>query len=92
MTKPRDVDREGEGPQVDEYRPTHLRRRVLIGLLAIATASIVMWMVLEKPGAPPPRAHARPMPCAPGQTEGCVGGMTRVIVVPPAAAASSGAR
>jgi hypothetical protein len=94
MTKPRRHVVAGPadpGPQVDPYRPTNRRRRVLIGLLAVATASTVMWLVLEKPGAPPPRPRVEPAPCAPGQTEGCVGGKAHVIVVP-AAASSTPAR
>ncbi len=90
----------GRGPAVDAWQPTSRRRRLLIALLAVATASTVMWMVLEKPGAPPrPNVPARsPSPgpaqaaaCAPGQTEGCIGGKTQVIVVP-ATASSSPAR
>lgn len=78
-------------PQVDDYRPTSGRRRLLIALLAVATATTLIWMMLERVGAPPVR---RVLPedkprCAEGQTEGCVGGRAEVLVVPgPASAAT----
>jgi hypothetical protein len=83
--------------EVERYRPLKLRRRVLVLLLALATAGVVMWGVLGKPGgaalgeaerkarggvaADAPR-------CAPGQSTGCVGGTATVIVAPAASAAS----
>lgn len=77
-------------PQVDDYRPTSGRRRLLIALLAVATATTLMWMMLERVGAPPVQRvlpEDRPR-CAEGQTEGCVGGRAEVLVVPVPASSS----
>lgn len=82
-------------PQVDPYRPTSRRRRVLIGLLAVATAATLVWTMLERVGAPPVQRvlpEDRPR-CAEGQTEGCVGGRAQVLVLPaPAPPASAPTR
>lgn len=77
-------------PQVDDYRPTSGRRRLLIALLAVATATTLMWMMLERVGAPPVQRvlpEDRPR-CAEGQTEACVGGRAEVLVVPVPASSS----
>ena len=77
-------------PKHDRFRPTTLRTRLLILLLAIATAGVVLYAVLdpqarmERAKRPPPD---RPL-CEPGQTEDCVGGKVNVTVVPAAAPAS----
>ncbi len=76
----------------DSYRPLSLRRRLFIGLLAVATAVTLITMMLERTGAPPiprPPAAAGPAACTAGQLSGCVGGKAEVIFVPAAAAASS---
>lgn len=85
------------GPQrpaddAPRYRPLSRRRRLLLVLLALATALVVLWLMLQ-PQLRAQRAAverrtapvAPPAPCAPGQTEGCVGGTMGVIV--PASAA-----
>ena len=78
-------------PADDEFRPLAARRRILILLLAVATALVVMFMLIERPGGvhPPARAASQPgLPdCRPGQTSGCVGGLQPLTVVPPPAAA-----
>lgn len=78
-------------PQVDPYRPTSARRRVLIAVLAVATATTLIWMMLERVGAPPVQRvlpDDRPR-CAAGQTEGCVGGRAEVLVLPAPASAAA---
>jgi hypothetical protein len=37
-------------PEHQDYRPLTRRRRLLVGVLGLATAITVMWSVLEKPG------------------------------------------
>ncbi|MDP1901008.1 MAG: hypothetical protein Q8K96_11210 [Rubrivivax sp.] len=70
-----------------------LRRRLLIALLAVATAIVVAVMILKQPagthrGRPLPAAVLADAPrCTEGQTEGCVGGMAAVIPTVPASAA-----
>ena len=74
------------------YRPLSLRRRLLVAVLAVATAVTLIMMMLERTGAPEiprPPAVAGPAACAAGQLSGCVGGKADVIFVPAAAAASS---
>jgi hypothetical protein len=61
------------------------RRRLLILLLAVATAITVVMLVLDPPGGvvrtrQVPAVSAGPAACAPGQTTGCVGGSTAVIL------------
>ena len=74
-------------PNVDRYQPIPPRRRWLIVALAIATAVTIVWLMLERVGAPPLQRPVTPdaAPCAEGRTTGCVGGTARVIVVPPPA-------
>ncbi|MCY7316289.1 MAG: hypothetical protein LH480_11885 [Rubrivivax sp.] len=68
------------------------RRQVLTVLLAVATAVTVVLTLLDPPGGvkrtprpPPPDAAV----CAPGQTQGCVGGQAQIIVPPrPSASAA----
>jgi hypothetical protein len=74
-------------PPVEPYRPLNARRRLLLVALALATAATVLWMLFERPGAPPPPPRVEPPRCAPGQTLGCVGG-TAAIIMPTASAAS----
>jgi len=75
----------------DSYRPLSLRRRLFIGVLAVATAVTLIMMMLERTGAPeiprPPPASG-PAACTAGQLSGCVGGKADVIFVPAAAAAA----
>ena len=65
------------------------RRRLLVALLALVTALVVMWLLLDTPGRPPvpkPAPRAEPATCAPGQTDNCVGSPMRVL---PAASPAS---
>lgn len=75
-------------PDVDRYQPIPPRRRWLIVALAIATAVTIVWLMLERVGAPPLKRPVTPdaAPCTEGRTTDCVGGTARVIVVPPPAA------
>lgn len=77
------------------YRPVSRRRRLLIGLLALATAAVVLLYILDRRDA----IHRHPLllklpadvsACQGGKTTGCVGGMATVIITPlrPAAPAS----
>ncbi len=87
--------RRAAGDPHDELPRLPWRRRVLVVLLAVGTAVTVVLSLLDPPGGvkrhPPP--PAAPLPdtarCAPGQTQGCVGGSVQVIVAPPAAPASA---
>lgn len=76
--------------EIDKFRPTSGRRRLLIVLLAIAMGVAVMWAMTRKWGVV---RHAVQHPadvadCAKGQSAGCVGSMTAIIAAPPAEAAS----
>ncbi len=72
------------------YRPLSGRRRLLILLLAIATAVTIFWLLLYRPGGvKATRVRVLPAVCAPGQTTGCIGGQSDVIVLPPQVAASA---
>ena len=70
---------------VDPFPPMSTRRKVLVFLLAVATAVTVILSLLR-----PPAGSRRPpaTPCPPGQSSGCVGGKVDVIVVPAAPASS----
>jgi hypothetical protein len=73
----------------DYPRPT-MRRRLLVVLLAVATAAFLVWSVTRKSGVVRDAAlHPADRPvCAAGQTGDCVGSTTAVIALPPALAAS----
>jgi hypothetical protein len=74
----------------DRYQPTSAGRRILILMLAVATALVIAWALLTRPGhVAKPRPDAPP--CARGQTQNCVGGQIDVVVVPGAEQAASGA-
>lgn len=85
---------EPPGLKVERYRPLSWRRRVLIVLLAVATAWTVGWLILEPPGGvkrprpAPPGQRPDAARCAEGQSADCVGGKAMVIVPPAAPAAS----
>ena len=76
----------------DRFPTAPLRRRVLIAVLAVATATTLIMMMLERTGAPEiprPPAAAGPAPCAEGQLSGCLGGKADVILVPAASGAAA---
>ena len=75
----------------EEYRPVKGRKKLLVVVLALSTAIGVMLMVLFPPGGPDrsKRAPTGPKRCVGTQTQDCIGGKVDLIV-PPAAAASSG--
>jgi len=63
------------------------RRRLLIALLAVSTALGIVLMLLPPfegvaRKTPPPPADVAA--CSPGQTAGCVGSTTQVIIMPAA--------
>lgn len=70
-------------PPLERYRPLSTRRRLLIVLLAVATALSVAWMLLERPGAPP---LTRPKAASGGE----IGGKSDAFLVPAAAPRASG--
>ena len=72
----------------DSYSPISGRRKLLILLLGVSTALGLIYMMLNRTGAPPLKRvdSAR---CAPGQSTDCVGGRAQVIVVAPAASSAS---
>ncbi len=76
----------------DRFPAVPLRRRVLIAVLAVATATTLIMMMLERTGAPEiprPPAAAGLAPCAEGQLNGCLGGKAEVILVPAASGAAA---
>jgi hypothetical protein len=83
----------------ERFRPTTPRQRLAILAAAIGTTLLIGGAMLaphvdylraKLARAPaPPVAPPPPAPCAPGQTEGCVGGTMGVIVVSPPAAPAS---
>ncbi len=81
----------------DPYRPLNTRRRVLVVVLTLATASTVLVYMLSRrgdimTGRDPQAAALSDAPrCKPGQTSGCVGGMAMVIVAPAAAPTAASA-
>lgn len=82
-------------PKPDRYRPSSLRQRALILLLAVVAAVAVLLALLgprlQQLKAPRP-ARAEAPPCTDGRLDGCVGGKLDVLVLPaPGAAAASGA-
>lgn len=89
MTVPSDH----KAPPFEEFNPITPRRRLLIVVLALSTAGLVMYSVLERPGLhltrPKPVEPAR---CAKGQQTGCVGGQVDVIMAAPAASGAAATR
>jgi hypothetical protein len=75
-------------PEAERYRPVPVRRRLLILVLAVATAAFVTWAMTRKSGVVREAAkHPADVPaCAASQSAGCVGSMTSVIVAPSSAA------
>lgn len=78
-------------PPVDRLPSMPKRTRVLIVLLAVATAGVVMWMVFDPQGrlARMNRPPADRPPCTAERTTDCSGGKVDVFVVPAAPAAST---
>lgn len=77
-------------PQVDDLPPMPWRHRVLVLGLTLATNWVLVTQIAGHPGGgdyvPPPPPE--PAPCAPGQTEACLGGKADVLPpTPPAGAA-----
>jgi hypothetical protein len=69
----------------DEYLAPSWRKRALILLLAVCTALGIVYVLLIPPTPVPlaaPQLPADVARCAPGQTQGCVGGTAGVIVAP----------
>ena len=73
----------------DRYQPLTVKVRVLVVVLALATAATVLLSIIYRPGSPPPPPRAvapDAARCAVGQTTDCVGGMAAVIALPAGAA------
>lgn len=92
MTSPDPLPR---GLPDDPFRPTSLRRRLVIAGLALGT-TLTIGLAMLTPHAAAVRAalalrFAEPPPCAPGQLRGCVGGMMDIVVLPATAPAASAA-
>jgi hypothetical protein len=70
------------------------RRRLMFVALALAMGWVVVSTIVDPPGGfkrnPPPRPDAAA--CAPGQTQGCVGGTAQIIVAPAAPVAPAASR
>ena len=78
--------------KAERYRPVSIGRRLLIVLLALATAASVLLYMLGRRGqivreGPPSMADFAT--CKNGNTLNCVGGMATVIIAPAPAAAAS---
>ena len=73
----------------DDYRPISARRKLLILLLAVATAITVILTLLKTPAGAMQTSPKPNMPdaarCDEGNSHQCVGGKADVIVVPPSA-------
>jgi len=76
----------------NDYHPTSRRQRLIIVAVTVATV-VVLWLLLIYHPGGKPRVWPEPKRCAPGQTEGCVGGKADVLLLPaaPASPASPGA-
>jgi hypothetical protein len=72
--------------EVQAFRPSSTRRRVLIAVLAVVAAGVVMYFILRPVKPVPPNLIPEPHRCQEGQTTGCVGGKAMVISAPPPAA------
>ena len=71
------------------YRPINRRQRLKIVALTVAVVVALWMLLLWRPGAHPrPIPGVTPMPCKPGQTQGCIGGQADVMLLPAASAAS----
>jgi ABC-type Fe3+-citrate transport system substrate-binding protein len=75
---------------VDRYRPLTGRRRVLLAAMAVLVACTVIPYMVRHYGMVKALAPLAPM-CAPGQSEGCVGGRVQMITTTPAPAAPASA-
>ena len=80
--------------QAERYRPVSIRRRLLIVLLALATAASVLLYMLGRRGqivreGPPVAADVAA--CKNGNTLNCVGGMATVIIASPSMPAPAAA-
>ena len=76
----------------DDYRPISARRKLLILLLAVATAITVILTLLKTPAGalrPLQSSPTQSLPdaarCGAGNNHQCVGGKADVIVAPPPA-------
>lgn len=84
-------DSQAIAPEVDPYRPTGRRQKLVI--VAVTAATVVgLWVLLLM------RAHVEPIPgsqkgrCLPNQTTGCVGGQADVMLVPASVPGSGASR
>ena len=73
----------------EPFPATPWRRRLLVLVLALATAATVVLSIVDTPGG---AKHKRPPPpdaplCSAQQSTDCVGGMAGVIVTPAPASA-----
>jgi len=81
-------------PSVDPFPPLPWRKRVLVVCLTLGANWVLVTQIAGHPGGgdyvPPPPPE--PAPCAPGELQGCLGGLASVVVVPaPAESAASAA-
>jgi len=76
-------------PPVDKFRPINRRQRLKIIALTVAVVVALWSLLLLRPGSHPRVIPGvTPVPCQPGQTQGCVGGQANVMLLPAASAAS----
>lgn len=82
--------------ELPRYQPVSRRRRLLLLGVAVATACVVIWLMLrpqlrlmESRRPPVATPASAPVPCGAQQTEGCVGGTMGVIVAPAVAPGAS---
>jgi hypothetical protein len=94
-SKEADPDRSAHADRYEAvpYRPVSQRRRLLIVLLALATAATLLLYILGRRDAIHSHPLLLPLPadvsaCKDGKTMGCVGGLATVILAPAASAAS----
>jgi hypothetical protein len=82
MAKPKMVSND----PFEHYTVLNARRRVLLILLAVATAVTVFWLLLYRPGGVKPVRHVSP--CVEDGTTRCPGGKADVILLPQGDAAA----
>jgi type II secretory pathway component PulM len=80
-------------PETNDYQPLTARRRLLLLALGIATALVVAWLLLERPGGVHGRKQKADAPrCLGPKDSECVGGKVEVIAVPAGAVPASAVR
>ena len=78
-------------PQVDPYRPTSRRQKLVIVAITVPTV-VALWVLLLKPSEVEPIPGSQRGRCLPNQTSGCVGGQADITLMPASTPASAASR